>query len=275
MTIRRLRIGAGLAASAAAVSLLVLGPAVVAGGTEMVPHRAFYTLSLHSARPGTTVSSARGAMFLEWEEDCDGWASSQRFQLRLFNVTEPMVDIDSRFASWESKDGLTYHFTLKNLRNGQPEKELRGQATLEGKGKGGTAEFLGLEPARVELPPGTVFPFRHLVEVIDAARAGEKVISRLVFDGTDEEGVVEVNGVIGAAHPPEEGESKLPASAERPSWDMRFAFFRAKSDEVLPFYELTVRLLDNGIARQFLLDYGDTVIRVDLDRIEILPRPSC
>lgn len=262
-------------AAAAACLVLVIDPAASALDGRFVPHRAFYALSLHTARPGSTVTSARGAMYLDWSEDCAGWSSSQRFQLRMVDAVGPVTEIDSRFASWEANDGLSYEFVVENVRNGRPEKQLRGSATLEGAGKGGTAEFIGPEPTRIDLPPGTIFPMTHMVDIIDAALAGEKVVSRLVFDGTDERGVFEVNGVIGPRHEPEGEESVLPASVDRPYWDMRFAFFHAESDEVLPFYELSVEFMENGIARGFLLDYGDSVIRVDLERIEVLPKPTC
>lgn len=274
MTVRGVRLGTRLAAGAACVAFLV-GPAVSATGAVILPHDAFYTLSLESVREGSTVADARGEMSLKWAEDCEGWASSQRFQLEVFDAVKPTVDIDSSFASWESKDGLAYRFTVRNVRNGRLDKELLGQATLRGEGMAGTAEFSGAEPVRLELPAGTVFPFRHLLDIIDAAVAGDKLVSRLVFDGTDEENVFEVSGIISSLRAADPDDPQLPASAARPWWSMGFAFFHADSEEIEPFYELTVQLLDNGITRLFKLDYGDFVIRVDLDRIELLSRPSC
>ena len=36
-----------------------------------------------------------------------------------------------------------------------------------------------------------------------------------------------------------------------------------------------MRLLDNGVSQDMLLDYGDYVIRATLDEIEALPKPAC
>jgi hypothetical protein len=42
-----------------------------------------------------------------------------------------------------------------------------------------------------------------------------------------------------------------------------------------PFYEMSVDLLGNGIARDMELDYGDSVIGAKLERIEVLNKPKC
>jgi hypothetical protein len=36
-----------------------------------------------------------------------------------------------------------------------------------------------------------------------------------------------------------------------------------------------MRLLDNGVARDMLLDYGDFAVKTVLDKLEALPKPSC
>ena len=43
----------------------------------------------------------------------------------------------------------------------------------------------------------------------------------------------------------------------------------------LPDYETTVHLLENGIARELLLDYGNFKIRGILDKVKFSPEPSC
>jgi hypothetical protein len=250
-------------------------PALPVGDVDLVPHRAFYALSLKSTVPGSTLSDARGAMFLEWVDSCEGYSSSQRLQLRFFDSAQPTIDVDSRFASWESRDGLSYRFNIVSLRNGVPDREAGGQATLEGPQKGGKAEIEGHPPTSFDLPPGTVFPVRHLMDLIERASAGDKIVARTVFDGTDEEGPFDVNAVVGLKKAPDPKERTLPASVDGPYWPMRLAFFHTKDDTTLPFYEMSVHLMANGIARKFELDYGDSVIRADLERIEILHKPRC
>lgn len=268
--------GRAMLASVVLAAGLVAAPSpALPAGVELVPHRAFYALSLKSTVPGSTLADARGAMFLEWVDSCEGYSSSQRLQLRFFDSGQPAVDVDSRFASWESRDGLSYRFNIVSLRNGVPEREARGHAALDGPQTGGKAEVEGNPAQTFELPPGTVFPVRHLKDLIERAAAGDKIVARTVFDGTDEEGPFDVNAVIGPKKSPDPKERTLPASVDGPYWPMRLAFFHTSHDTTLPFYEMSVRLMANGIARGFDLDYGDAVIRADLERIEILRKPRC
>ena len=61
----------------------------------------------------------------------------------------------------------------------------------------------------------------------------------------------------------------------RPSWRMRLAFFPADSGNDKPDYELGMRLLDNGVSRDMVLDYGEFAIKARLNEIEALPKPRC
>lgn len=263
----------GIAAVAALVALAA--PGIARAAADLVPHEAFYTLHLKRASPGSTITDVSGAMYIDWVNSCEGWSSSQRLELRFYDASKPAVDIDSRFASWESRDGLSYRFSVESTRNGQPDKQLSGKASLQGAGLGGQAEFLGAKPVKFELPAGTLFPARHMIELIDRAAAGGKIVARTVFDGTSDDGPFLVNAVIGPQKPAKADESILPKSVNLPYWPMRLAFFNPAKDEETPFYELSVDLMDNGIARSFVLDYGDLVIGAELDRIKLLKKPKC
>ena len=263
----------GTAALAALVAMASPGNARAAA--DMVPHQAFYSLHLKSVSPGSTLTEVSGAMYIDWVDSCEGWSSSQRLELRFYDASKPAVDIDSRFASWESRDGLSYRFSVESTRNGQPDKQLNGKASLQGAGQGGQAEFLGTKPAKFDLPLGTLFPARHMIELIERAAAGDKIVARTVFDGTGDDGPFLVNAVIGPQKPATKDDAVLPNSVNLPYRSMRLAFFNPAKEEDTPFYELSVDLMDNGIARSFVLDYGDSVIGAVLDKIKILSKPKC
>ena len=263
----------GTAALAALVAMASPGNARAAA--DLVPHQAFYSLHLKSVSPGSTLTEVSGAMYIDWVDSCEGWSSSQRLELRFYDASKPAVDIDSRFASWESRDGLSYRFSVESTRNGQPDKQLNGKASLQGAGQGGQAEFLGAKPAKFDLPLGTLFPARHMIELIERASAGDKIVARTVFDGTGDDGPFLVTAVIGPQKPATKDDAVLPNSVNLPYRSMRLAFFNPAKEEDTPFYELSVDLMDNGIARSFVLDYGDSVIGAVLDKIKILSKPKC
>src|SRR6266478_1422993 len=179
----------------AVVAMTASAPSVT--GAEIAPHRALYAMTLNSARNDSGVVDARGTMDYEWCETCDGWTIEQRYRLKMRYAESTDVDIISSFVTWESKDGLRYRFNQKQTRNGEVDQEIRGEARLDGPGKGGVAEFAKPEPQTLKLEPGVLFPSRHTISLIDGAREGENFISRLVFDGATDENAVQVSAAIG------------------------------------------------------------------------------
>ena len=265
------------------VAGLWVAAAPLALAVEIAPHRALYSLTLGSSKSSSGVIGASGAMVYEWGETCDGWTVQQRFRLRLQYAEQDGVDISSNLVTWESKDGLRYRFNERRLRNGEPDEEIKGEAKLDGAGKGGTAEFSRPEATTLTLAPGVLFPTAHTILLIERAQAGEQFISKQVFDGATVENASQITAVIGPALKADAGAPAAAATAKpadnvilkRPSWRVRLAFFPADDKSGQPDYELGMRLLDNGVSQDMSLDYTDYVIRAKLDEIEALPHPAC
>lgn len=264
------------------LALLGLVPEASAASVQLTSHRAVYAMTLGTARAGSSTVDAQGAMYLEWAESCDGWTVSQRVRLTLYATQGGEVDTDSNFSSWESRDGLKYRFTVRNLRNGKVSEEFRGDARLDGPGHSGTASFTTPPGVTFDLPKGALFPTEHMAELIAAAQKGATRLSRVIFDGANLDGPLEVNAIIGSPiHPVSGGGVATGVSGDgqslmnRPSWRIRMAFFPTQSQQAEPDYEVEVRLFDNGIANYFLLDYGDFTVNATLEKIEALPKPKC
>lgn len=115
--------------------------------------------------------------------------------------------------------------------------------------------------------------------MIDQAQAGVRFVVRRVFDGTTVDDATTISAVIGPTlNPGEENADEHPIKSpllDRPSWRMRLGFFPADSKAEEPDYELSMRLMDNGVSQNMALDYGDYVVNARLDHIEPLPHPSC
>ena len=268
---------------------LLLAPAALAADID--PHRALYSLTLASAKSGSGVLGASGAMYYEWGETCDGWTVEQRFRLRLMYAESGGSSLSSTLVTWESKDGLRYRFNERRLRNGEPDEELHGEAHLDGPGKGGEAEFTKPTATKIALAPGVIFPTEHTLVLIDRAKAGDQFIARQVFDGSAVENATQITAVIGPERQPGAASADKDADLQdklapetaaspllqHPGWRVRLAFFPPGSDSgaETPDYELGMRLLANGVSQDMELDYGDYVIKARLDEIEPLAKPPC
>jgi hypothetical protein len=242
---------------------------------EINAHRALYTMTLGSSRTDSGVTGAHGAMAYQWGETCDGWTVEQRYKLTLSYAESADVVIVSNFVTWESKDGLRYRFNQKETRNGTVDEEIRGEAQLDGPGKGGTITFEKPNPQTMKLPLGALFPSAHTILLLDKARAGENFVSRQVFDGATVEGAVLVTAAIGGKVEPDPNDPLKASILQHAGWRVRLAFFPAAVTEEKPDYELGMLLLENGVSRDMLIDYGDYTIKAKLDSIEALPKPNC
>ena len=262
------------------ISRLLPGAALLlfAGATDaadIMPHRALYSMSLGRANGEGGVTGASGTMAYQWGETCDGWTIEQRYRLKMAYAESADVSISSNFVTWEAKDGLSYRFNQKETRDGGDEEEIKGSAKLDGAGKGGTVTFEKPADKSFDLPAGTVFPSFHTMMLIDKAKAGETFISKQIFDGATVENAVLVSAVIGPKVDPDPELAKKSPLLNHPGWRVRLAFFPADPKAEKPDYELGMLLLDNGISRGMVIDYGDYAIRATLDDIEALPKPGC
>jgi hypothetical protein len=249
----------------------VLLSSAAAHAVDVSPHRAIYDLSLASAKSSSGIVDAKGSMLVEWADSCDGWTIDQRYRLTVTNDESEESLVVVSFSTWESKDGLSYRFFIRKLRDGDVAEEARGRAKLNGRGEAGRADFSQPEVTSVELPKGTMFPTDHTLLLLRGAAENQRFISRPVFDGGEPEGPSDVTAAIGQAIKPPA--NAKPLLAHR-GWSIRLAFYKPDQAGSEADYEVGMKLLENGVAEDMTLDYGDMVVRARLREIEAL-KPNC
>jgi EipB-like len=265
---------ATLRRAAAALALILVG-AGAGQAAQVAPHHAAYELTLDRSTSASDVTDVSGTMDFEWADSCNGWTVKQKSLMTVGYSTGESAQLGWNLLSWEAKDGLKYRFNQKETRNGTDNDEIRGEAKLDGPDKGGTVNFEKPEAKTLKLPAGTLFPSAHTISLIDKAKAGENFISKLIFDGATMENSVLVTAVIGAKVEPDEESAKKSPLLNRPGWRVQLAFFPADQKAEKPDYQLGMVLLDNGVSRDMVIDYGEYSIRAKLDDIEALPKPKC
>ena len=247
----------------------------VAGGAaahaDLVSHRAFYEMSLLSARYGSDIAALKGKMVLQVVDTCDGWTLDQRIALTISDPKGGELNSYITFASWESKDGSRFSFRQQTRFGDHLVEESSGRAELDAS-TGGTAYYTKPEEIEIVLPPGTVFPTRHTDRVIEGAMAGESQVAVIVFDGSSLDNPTNVYAFI---VPPREMAELAEGEGPRMTWPIYLAFFPMTKASAVPEVEIGMLLQDDGVARSVDLDYGDFAIHGELLEFEVIAPKDC
>ncbi len=273
----RLRLLAALLAmSAPALSALSL-PALAADPVPLAAHRALYRLKMDSARGD--VQAATGTMAYEITDACDGWATRQRLSLNITNNDGQEIELVSDYATWESKDGLSMRFRMRQTTDTAVTEQVEGDASLDRPGGPGSIRYNVPEERTMPIPAGTVFPMAHTAAIIAAAEAGKHFIAVPIFDGTGDKGTQDSSVAITSWNPKPVG-SPFPDLAKLPSGRVHIAFFdrnKPPSDAKpagSPDYEVGMKYWANGVADDLTMDFTDFVMLGKLSEFTI-PEPHC
>lgn len=253
--------------------------AAYAAGAVLAPHKALYDIKMVSRHSGAEILNLSGQMLFEGKLSCEAWITDHRFKLVYeYADAEPML-ISSDYSTYETLDNRELNFTSRRERNGELFEEIRGHAALDEKGAGQAVYSLP-EGLTFDLAHGSLFPTAHTEAALREAAAGKKFFSATVFDGSDQEGPVEINTFIGArvkdigaiVAPANAIDKKLLAS---PARKVRMAFFPLNKEEAEADYEMDVILHDNGIISDMYINYGDFSVTQKLIGLEKLDVPAC
>ncbi|MCE2510162.1 MAG: DUF1849 family protein [Alphaproteobacteria bacterium] len=246
-------------------------------GTKLASHRAYYSAAIGEVKNTSQIVDANGGMVMELTESCEGWESVQGTRLVLLNSRGDEFLADVHYTSWESRDGLQFHFNYVHRSNGQIQEELLGRATFPARGEAGRVTFSKPSKTSLALPASVRFPTEHLLGLLEQAEAGTQIYEAPLYDGTKVDGLYDVNAFIGKPFiaKPAEGEASLGRLAGERGWPMRLAYFPFGTGDAVPEVEISIRLLESGIAERMVFDHGDFTIIGTLERIDWLPQPDC
>jgi hypothetical protein len=268
-----------LVSLAAAVS--IAGTAQEAAGQAMAlaPHRAVYELSLDPVKTSTKVDRASGRIAFEITGNaCDGYSVTLRQVTQLDTGEGRQSTSDLHSVTWEDGAAKSYRFKSKNNVNDELRDEVDGEAVRAPDG-GLTVKLASPKAPPFDLKGAIALPTEHLVKVLMAGAAGERIVETRVFDGApDGRKVYETLAVIGA---PVKGGGPLEEAGQKPElmamtrYPVTVSYFEPGAGERTPAYVLGFELYENGISRALRLDYGGFALRGELSTLELLKSTPC
>ncbi len=262
------------------------GPAIVpnatvAAATPQVPladHRATYRITLLKSTGTKSPTFARGRVSYEFTGSfCDGYSQVFRQVTELQPAEGATRLSDMRSATFEDPDEKGFSFDVKTaVDEGTPEV-VDGRAS---KKKNVLAIQLSKPNAQtVDVDDEVLFPTAHLKRIIAAAKAGQRILSVKVFDGSDDgKKVYETTTVIGrplVASADDMGAAHIVAMDATTRWPVSISYFDEGRKDGEPAYTLGFELYENGVSRALRFDYGDFVLGGEMTSLELLPMKAC
>jgi len=253
-----------------------LKPQAVDASGSLTSHRAVYNLTLTKVSQSDGVRAASGTMTYTLTDRCDGYTIETNMLMSLAFANGADNDIDQRYAAWESKDGKFSTFRMQVLENGALGKSYRGNIRFNDDGTG-TATYQADEETKFELVPGTLLSTAHSLALLKSAVAGDRFLSKLVIDGSFDDGPFRVTAAIAPAH-----EGAVPAAKSGPGelsqgsyWPVGLAYFPVSSSKEVPDYEVAMNMLPSGVTQSMAQDFGGFTLGFKLVRIEPITKPPC
>ena len=266
------------------VAALVFGMASVLPATPssaedkpLVPHHAMYKLTLAKADGRKAPADASGYIKYQFSGSaCAGYTTT--FE-QLTSLAPPEGESrvsESHSTTIESGDAKQFRFDTHSKLNGNDDEMVVGQAV-----KTATGLSVGLEqpnPEAVTVQAPALFPTEHLQRIIATGKAGGKILSVPVFDGSGSgKKIYSTLSIIGSAvTAPPTGTAMMPDEMKAMArWPVTISFFEDQTNDAQPVYVLSFDLYENGVSRALKIDYGDFALAGELVELKLDPTLAC
>lgn len=256
---------------------LLAGTVGQAAAVDLIPHRAVYDLQLApgSSQMGEDATAMSGRMVFEFTgAACEGYTVNFRFVLEMLDGDDVSVVTDLRTSTFEGGEGDTFEFLSQTYTNQVLTEEVKGSA--ERTELGLEVELEKPEQRSLTFDAGVVLPTVQLAHIIEAAEAGETLLQRDVFDGSETgDKIYRTTTVIGPEKTgPVTGVETSIGDVRR--WPVSIAYFSAtEGGDLTPEYSISFDLWETGVSTDLTMDYGDFQLEGTLSNYETLPEVTC
>jgi hypothetical protein len=272
-----------IALSVGGALIMVAAPAYATGlGMPFAPHRAVYEMQLDESGVAENIAGVQGRMVFDISgSTCAGYTLENRMVTRIVDAEGVEVVSDIRSSTWEDSAGERFRFASSQYLNNQLTERLKGRAERETPDGGITISLEAPRDAQLRIEQAAQFPTQFSLKILDAARAGKRMIQANVYDGAETGNkLFATTTFIGEPVPPgAEGAADGPDTArlaELRSWPVSISYFEAgATEDSLPSYQLSFRFYENGVSRKLRIDYGTFALKGELSSLKFHEPDAC
>ena len=241
-------------------------------GSQLLSHKATYSLDVQNIKDNSFLEGGQGQTFFEIVENCNGWNIREDYVLIYELPNEKMANSFSSYSTFENYLGTKHSFELNEKSQFSGEKSYQG--FVEKNKKDISGSIINNSIKKLTFNKDILFPIEHLLGLIKAAKSGDKIFTKKVFFGNeDEEFIKIVSALI--------GQIRITTSVNieylqgKKIWPIKVAFYKEKSKQENPEYEIYLEIDKSGVVHSYKVDYGNFEIKAILKKFEVLPKTKC
>lgn len=245
-----------------------------AKAVQLSGHRISYSVALESRKQNSDVVAVTGDSDYIFRDTCKGWTTTDNTNMLLNYESGRVYEIKSTTTSFEDKNGNDFEFQVQRRNPVEMEYSGKVKTSLFLRKREALFDISNAPPQKFDLGRDVMFPVQFIQLLLDAAERGDNYVNRRVFDATEVQGASDYSAVIGK--PILLSEGIHPLLAGKRAWPVHLAFFEDNQEtgEIMPDYEVSFTLYENGVSDAIAIDYGDFVVRFKSKDFEYL-ESSC
>ncbi len=243
-----------------------------ATSSQLLSHKATYSLNIENIKDNSFLEGGQGQTFFEIVENCNGWNIKEDYVIIYELPNNKMAKSFSSYSTFENFLGTKHSFELNEKSEFSGEKSYEG--FIEKNKREISGSIINNSINKLILKKDILFPIEHLLELIKTAKNGQKILTKKVFFGNeDKEFVKIVSAFIGQIRISKSEDIEYLKGKK--IWPIKVAFYKEKSKQENPEYEIYIDIDDLGVVHSYKVNYGNFEIRALLKKFELLPKTIC
>jgi len=233
--------------------------------------RAVYEISFDSSDASSGVIGAEGRYVFDVDDACEGYATNERFVVRLARAEEPVVQ-DYRMSAFESATGDSYRFNRSVDLNGRVGQKAQGELTVDVDASRTVLDYDEAEDQAYD--DAILTPIAHLKQLLTTAMAGEDRHAAMIFDGdVDTPIFYAVTRIIEIEEDAEIEGDRIEDLEGLARWKIDTVYYPPETGDegegATPEFLFEGVLFSNGVVTDMRLDYIDFALRATLSDLEV------
>ena len=251
------------------LSMLIVNPAWTA---QLLSHNAIYALNIERINKNSSLEGGQGRSVFKIKQVCNGWDVNEDYILIYELANNKNAKSFSSHKTFENTNGTQHSFEHNE------KSDFNGENNYEGFIQKINNKIIGSLISKrskdLSFDQDVLFPVDHLKKLIDIAKNKGSVFTSKVFFGSENKKFIKIVSAFINKKRNSNIKNNIYLSTKM-VWPIKLAFYSNDTKQSKPDYEITVELDDAGIVHSYEVNYGDFVVKANLQKFKIIEKSDC